>query len=45
MEDKRTPMDWQQVLYDDYMIFRKRSASCAQSTEATIRATIFSFFD
>ena len=27
------------------MIFRKRSASCAPSTEATIRVTIFSFFD
>ena len=38
-------MDWQQALYDDYMIFRKRGASCAPSTEATIRAAIFSFFD
>lgn len=45
MEDKRALMDWQQVLYDDYMIFRKRSASCAPSTEATIRAAIFNFFD
>lgn len=37
-------MDWQQALYDDYMIFRKRSASCAPSTEVTIRTAIFSFF-
>lgn len=45
MQDKRALMDWQQVLYDDYMVFRKRSASCAPSTEATIRAAIFNFFD
>lgn len=38
-------MDWQRKLYDDYMTFRKKSASCAPSTEATIRAAIFSFFD
>lgn len=45
MEDCRALIDWQHALYDDYMIFRKRSASCAPSTEATIRAAIFSFFD
>lgn len=45
MEYKCALMGWQQVLYDDYMIFRKRSASCAPSTETTIRAAIFSFFD
>lgn len=45
MEDRDAIMDWQRVLYDDYMIFRKGSASCAPSTEATIRAAIFSFFD
>lgn len=45
MKDRCALMDWQQVLYDDYMIFRKRSASCAPSTETTTRAAIFSFFD
>lgn len=45
MEDNRALMDWQQALYDDYMIFRKRSASCAPSTGVTIRTAIFSFFD
>lgn len=45
MEGRCAFMDWQQALYDDYIIFRKRSASCAPSTEATIRAAIFSFFD
>lgn len=45
MGDRYALMDWQRILYDDYMIFRKRSASCAPSTEATIRAAIFSFFD
>ena len=45
MEDRYASMDWQQSLYNDYMIFRKRSASCAPSTETTIRAAIFSFFD
>lgn len=45
MNSKYALMDWQQALYNDYIIFRKRSASCAPSTEATIHATIFSFFD
>lgn len=45
MKDRCDFMVWQRTLYDDYMIFRKKSASCAPSTEATIRAAIFSFFN
>lgn len=40
-----TLLFWQQKLYDDYMIYRKKSGSCAPSTKATIRSAIFSFFD
>ncbi len=41
---ERSILEWQQELYDEYMMFRKKSASCAPSTERTIRSAIFSFF-
>lgn len=44
MANKYIVLDWQEVLYDEYMVFRKRSASCAPTTERTIHSAIFSFF-
>lgn len=44
MVNKYIVLDWQEVLYDEYMVFRKRSASCAPTTERTIHSAIFSFF-
>ena len=45
MESKYVALSWQQELYDEYLAFRKKSHSCAPSTEKTIHAAIFSFFD
>ena len=36
--------EWQLELFEEYMVFRKRAASCAASTQETIQAAIFSFF-
>ena len=44
MASKYCVLDWQQALYDEYMVFRKRSASCAPTTERTIHSAIFGFF-
>lgn len=45
MKDKQSMLSWQQNIYDTYMVFRRKSAGCAPSTERTIHAAIFSFFD
>lgn len=45
MESKYAVLGWQQELYDKYLVYRKKSHSCAPSTERTIHAAVFSFFD
>ena len=45
MESKYVILGWQQDLYDEYLEFRKKSHSCAPSTEKTIHASVFSFFN
>lgn len=45
MESKYAVLGWQQELYDTYLVYRKKSHSCAPSTERTIHAAVFSFFD
>ena len=37
-------LDWQSNLFDEYLAYRKRSASCAPSTQRTIQAAVFGFF-
>ena len=39
-----TILDWQSNLFDEYLAYRKRSASCAPSTRRTIQAAVFGFF-
>lgn len=45
MESKYVVLGWQEELYEEYMAFRKKSHSCAPSTEKTIHVAIFSFFN
>jgi len=45
MKSKYVVLGWQQELYDRYLAFRKKSHSCAPSTERAIHAAVFSFFD
>lgn len=45
MKSKYVVLDWQQELHDKYLAFRKKRHSCAPSTERTIHAAIFSFFN
>ena len=35
MESKYVVLDWQQELYYEYLVFRKKSHGCAPSTEKT----------
>ena len=37
MESKYVVLDWQQELYYEYLVFRKKSHGCAPSTEKTIK--------
>lgn len=45
IKSKYMVLSWQQELYDKYLAFRKKSHSCAPSTEKTIHAAVFSFID
>ena len=45
MNTKYNILEWQEQLYEKYIVFRKKSNTCKASTERTIRAAIYSFFD
>ena len=45
MSTKYNIQEWQNHLCEQYITFRKKSNNCKASTERTIRATLYSFFD
>lgn len=45
LNTKYNILEWQEQLYEKYIVFRKKSNTCKASTERTIRAAIYSFFD
>ncbi len=45
LNTKYNILDWQEQLCEKYIVFRKKSNTCKASTERTIRAAIYSFFD
>ena len=45
LNTKYNILAWQEQLYEKYIVFRKKSNNCKASTERTIRAAVYSFFD
>lgn len=45
LNTKYNILEWQDQLYEKYIVFRKKSNNCKASTERTIRSALYNFFD